>query len=129
MRLFWRRRVLPTPESGQDLLEFLGATSHQLPPPGFWVYALRRADGTVFRAGQTDHLISRLRDHVYAYPQLCTYSLIKARDVHQADVYEALLIDYYQPSENKAGTAEVEALRRRIANSKGGSGLRQRETG
>lgn len=121
MKLF--RGGIPTPEPGQDLLEFLGATSHQL-PHGFWVYALREADGTVFRAGQTDHLISRLRDHIYAFPQFSYYSLLRPRDTHQADLYEAMLIDYYQPAENKAGTARVEELRRKIAQSKGGSGLR-----
>lgn len=128
MRMFRRRRVLPTPESGQDMLEFLGATSHPL-PHGFWVYALREADGTVLRVGQVGedsagNLISRLRDHIYTYPRFSYYSLLRPRDQHQANLYEAMLVDYYQPAENKAGTARVEELRRRIAASKGGSGLR-----
>jgi hypothetical protein len=112
--------------TGQDMLEFLGATRHALPAPGFWVYALHKADGTVFRVGQTEGLISRFRDHLYTYPEFAYYSLLRPRDAHQADLYEAMLVDYYQPEANKAGTADVEALRRRIARSKGGSGLKQR---
>lgn len=127
MRLSWRKA--PEPAPGQDLLEFLGATSHQL-PHGFWVYALRAADGTVLRVGQVGedsagNLISRLRDHIYTFgDRFCYYSLLRPRDAHQANLYEAMLVDYYQPEANKAGTARVEELRRKIAQSKGGSGLR-----
>jgi hypothetical protein len=128
MRLF-RRNALPAPDSGQDLLEFLGATSHQL-PHGFWVYALREADGTVLRAGQVGensagNLISRLRDHIYTYgDRFCYYSLLRPRDQWQADLWEGMLVDWYQPEANVAQTARVEELRRRIANAKGGAGLR-----
>jgi hypothetical protein len=120
----FRRRTIPAEESGQDMLAFLGATVHPL-PQGFYVYALHELNGTVFRVGQSDHLLSRLRDHHYTYGErFHHYSLLHARDEHQADLFEAMLVDYYQPLENKAGTAEVEALRRRIRQSKGGSGLR-----
>lgn len=128
MRLF-RRHTPPAEPSQGDLLEYLGATVHQL-PHGYWVYALHEADGTVFRVGQSDHLISRLRDHIYKFgPRFSYYCLLRVRDEHQADLYEGMLVDFYQPAENKAGTAEVEALRRRIRLSAGGSGLRPRTEG
>jgi hypothetical protein len=127
MRLF--RRSVPAEESGQTLLEFYGATVHPL-PHGNWVYALHEPDGTVFRVGQVGensagNLISRLRDHIYTYgDRFAYYSLLRPRDAHQADTWENSLQDWYQPAECHAGTAEVEALRRRIRQAKGGSGLK-----
>lgn len=132
---FRRRRPPETPAAG-NLLDFYGATQHAL-PRGWWVYALHQADGTVFRVGQTESLISRLRDHIYTFgPRLYFYSLVSCRDAHQADARELALIDWYEEQGivNLAGTAEVEALRRRIRAAKGGSGLKShtkelRETG
>lgn len=141
MRFSWRRTSFSAEESGTDLLNVLapgpatadllthlGATVHPL-PEGWWVYALHEPNGTIFRAGQVGadsvgNLVSRLRDHKYTYgARFKYYSLLKVRDAHQADLYEGMLIDWYQPAECKAGTAEVEALRRRIRLAKGGSGL------
>lgn len=127
--MWFRHRTPPVSPAQGDMLEYLGATKHRL-PEGYWVYALCEADGTVFRVGQSDHLVSRLRDHIYKFgPRFTFYYLVRARDEHQADLYEGMLVDFYQPEENKAGTAEVEALRRRIRLSAGGSGLRPRTEG
>ena len=136
MRFSWHRTSFSAAESGADLLNVLaagpatadllmhlGATVHPL-PEGWWVYALHEPNGTIFRAGQSNSLLSRLRDHKYAYgARFHHYSLLKVRDQHQADLYEGMVIDWYQPAENKAGSAETEALRRRIRQSAGGSGL------
>jgi hypothetical protein len=141
MRFPWRRTSFSPEESGTDLLNVLaagpgagdllthlGATVHPL-PEGWWVYALHEPNGTIFRAGQVSadsagNLLSRLRDHKYTYgDRMAYYSLLRVRDAHQADLYEGMVIDWYQPAECSAGTAEVEALRRRIRQSAGGSGL------
>lgn len=136
MRYPWRRTSFSAEESGTDLLNVLaagpptadlltqlGATVHPL-PEGWWVYALHEPNGTIFRAGKSNNLLSRLRDHKYAYgARFHHYSLLRVRDEHQAYLYEGMVIDWYQPAECSAGTAEVEALRLHIRQSSGGSGL------
>lgn len=127
MTPFWRRNPEPVPvpqppapetvvpeKIARDPLEFLGAEFHGL-PQGCWVYNLHQADGTIFYIGQSENLISRLRDHIYKYgKRLHHYSTISCRDEYQMDLIELFLIDWYQPAENKSGTTEVENLRRRV---------------
>jgi hypothetical protein len=84
---------------------------------GWWVYALGAStDGHVFYVGQTNHLVSRLRDHGYTYRELYDprrVYLIPCDGEGDACIRELTLIDYYQPERNTVGTTEV--LRRRVA--------------
>jgi hypothetical protein len=84
---------------------------------GWWVYALgARTDGHVFWVGISDHLLSRLRDHSYAFKELYDprrVHLIPADNELQACIRQLNLIDFYQPEHNTLGT--VEALRKRVA--------------
>jgi hypothetical protein len=87
---------------------------------GWWVYALGACDederpGHIWYAGQSESLLRRLDDHRRAnldlYDPRRVY-LVKVRDEAQADLYELLLIDYYQPERCSAG--RVEDLRRKV---------------
>lgn len=96
-------------------LQFAGA--RLLPDlSGFWVYALGAAgDGRIWYAGQSESLLRRLDDHRRDYPDLFDWARVwlkPVRDCYQADLYELLLIDFYQPEKNTIGkTAE---LRKRV---------------
>jgi hypothetical protein len=113
-RIFTRTGPAPEPSPRREVtaLEYYGAV--RLPDlSGWWVYALgAKADGHIYRAGQSDNLISRLRDHSYTFKDLWDPEqvwLIRVRDQQQADVREAELIDFYQPETCTAGRrAELE---------------------
>jgi hypothetical protein len=110
----WARRDAPTvplPAARVTALEYYGA---KVMPDysGWWVYALAsRLDMHVFYVGQSDNLISRLRDHSYnpQFRGLLDWRRIYLVPVpHQgrADVVELELIDAYQPEYNKIGRAD-----------------------
>jgi hypothetical protein len=101
-------------------------TQHGL-PVGCWVYVLHQADGTPFYVGQSTSLHARINEHMYTFGgRFHYYSRIPCRDEHQMDVRELFLIDEYESCGlvNLAGTAEIEALRRRVHKATTGSGLR-----
>lgn len=84
---------------------------------GWWVYALGAAtDRHIFYIGQSDHLLSRLRDHSYNYPDLWDprqVFLVPCIGEPEACIRELALIDFYQPERNTLGTTEK--LRARVA--------------
>jgi hypothetical protein len=102
-----RRTVTAAPDRQVSALEFLGA---QLLPDlsGWWVYALGDArDGRIFYVGQSDVLLSRLRDQFYAYRERWDPRrvwLVKVADQAEADLTELLLIRQYEPECNTLGT-------------------------
>lgn len=100
-----RRRAVPAP-AGVSALQFIGASLFP-DTSGWWVYALCDArTGLVFYAGQSDHLISRLRDHSYNYAERFDPARIwvcRVADRAEADLYELLLIRHYDPECNTLG--------------------------
>lgn len=114
----WLRRAQPEPAARPvpTMLEVYGA--RLLPDlSGWWVYALAdRGDRHVFYVGQSDHLLSRLRDHGYTfkdqYDPRQVY-LIPCLGEPEACIRELALIDWYQPERNTLGTTEK--LRARVA--------------
>lgn len=119
--MLWRPRV-PEPAPQVSALQFLGAVL--LPDlSGWWVYALADVrDGAIFYAGQSDHLISRLRDHQYAYAERWDprgVYLMKVADRAQADLYELMLIERYDPECNDVGRRAELARRCRGLNRPG----------
>jgi hypothetical protein len=120
--MLWRPRVPAEPARQVSALQFLGAVL--LPDlSGWWVYALGDvADGHVFYAGQSDHLISRLRDHSYSYRAQfdpARVYLVRVADQAQADLYELMLIERYAPECNSVGRREELAKRCRAQNKPG----------
>lgn len=114
-----RKPVLAEPKREVTALQFLGAVL--LPDlSGWWVYALADVrDGRIFYAGQSDHLISRLRDHQYSYPERWDdrgVYLVRAADQAQADLYELMLIERYDPECNSVGRRDELARRCRAQN-------------
>lgn len=114
-----RPRVPDRPAPQVTALQFLGAVL--LPDlSGWWVYALADVrDGRIFYAGQSDHLISRLRDHQYSYPERWDprgVYLVRAADQAQADLYELMLIERYDPECNDVGRRDELARRARAHN-------------
>lgn len=114
----WLRRApAPAPErKPPTMLEVYGA--RLLPDlSGWWVYALADcADRHVFYVGQSDHLVSRLRDHAYTYrgqydPR--QVYLIPCIGEPEACIRELAMIDFYQPERNTLGTTEK--LRARVS--------------
>jgi hypothetical protein len=110
--MLMKRRPAPEPEPPrrQTPLEFYGA---RLLPPlhGWWVYALedRARPGVIFYVGASEKLVSRLRDHSYAYPERYDPErvwLIPVDGQAQADLVELSLIDHYQPECNTLGRRE-----------------------
>lgn len=84
---------------------------------GWWVYAFADPGGKVWRAGQSNRLYSRWRDHFYTFGTRFTEAdkwLIKVANEAQADLIELVLIDFYQPECNDKGRrADLEAKVRR----------------
>jgi hypothetical protein len=116
----WSRRApVPAPEPERPAPTMLEVYAARLLPDlsGWWVYALGdRADGHVFYAGQSDHLVSRLRDHQYKYPGQYDprrVYLIAVEHEPQACIRQLALIDFYQPERNTLATTEI--LRKRVA--------------
>lgn len=74
---------------------------------GWWVYALCDiGDGHVFYAGQSDHFLSRIRDHSYQFKGQFDPARVwvrKVEDQAEADLYELLLIRRYDPERNTVG--------------------------
>lgn len=129
----FRRRSREEQPVDNDMLTLLAdrwhITQHGI-AIGCWVYVLHQADGAPFRVGQSASWNSRLHEHICNYRgRLHHYSLIPCRDEQQMDVRELLLIDEYEAQGivNLAGTAEIEALRRRVRLSAGGAGLSGKE--
>lgn len=118
MRLLRRTRG-PEPEPARPaptMLEVYGAK--MLPDlSGWWVYALGdAADRHIFYVGQSDHLVSRLRDHQYNYAgqyDPTQVYLIAVIGEPEACIRQLALIDFYQPERNTLGTTDV--LRKRVA--------------
>ena len=116
----WSRRApVPAPEPERPAPTMLEVYAARLLPDlsGWWVYALGdRADRHIFYAGQSDHLLSRLRDHSYnfreQYDPRQVY-LIPCEGEGEACIRELAVIDFYQPERNTIGTTE--ALRKRVA--------------
>ena len=118
-----RRRARPVeaptlPLPRVTALEYHGA---QLLPDlaGFWVYALgSRLDRHVFYVGQSENLLSRLRDHSYQHKDLFDPGqvyLVRVPNQSRADVVELDLINFYQPERNQVGrTADLSQRVRRL---------------
>lgn len=112
-----RRAPRPEPaRSAPTMLEVYGA--RLLPDlSGWWVYALcDLGDGHVFYVGQSDHLLSRLRDHSYTFKDQFDprrVYLVACIGEPEACIRELALIDWYQPERNTLATTEV--LRKRVA--------------
>jgi hypothetical protein len=106
-------------------LEFLHA---QVLPDlsGWWVYALEKDHPVrVAYAGQSAHGLRRLADQVAAHGGLAGDGgtitriwLIPCDDQAQADLFELMLIRFYDPPEQAAGRRED--LERQARNSLGG---------
>lgn len=117
-----RRPRVPAEDKPVSALQFLGAVL--LPDlSGWWVYALADVrDGRIFYVGQSENLISRLRDHGYAYAERfdpARVYLVRAADQAQADLYELTLIERYDPECNRLGRREELAARARAQNKPG----------
>lgn len=111
-----RRAPAPVAAPRPTMLEVYAA--RLLPDlSGWWVYALcDLADGHVFYVGQSDHLLSRLRDHSYNYREQFDHArvyLIPVAGEGEACIRELAMIDFYQPERNTIGTTE--ALHKRVA--------------
>lgn len=79
---------------------------------GRWVYAFadrpgsRWSDGRVWYAGQSDNLWSRWRDHFYRFKERFTEAdkwLVPAANEAEADLFELVMIHFYDPECNDKG--------------------------
>jgi hypothetical protein len=109
----WSRRTVtadPAPAPRVTALEYYGAVLLR-DLSGWWVYALGDiGDGHVFYAGQSENLLSRLRDHAYTFKAQFDPAqvwLVPCASQADADRKELELIDFYQPEHNSAGRTEV----------------------
>ena len=112
MRLRRARQDAPTVPMAAprpSALEYYGA--RMLPDlSGWWVYALGACDdGRIFYVGQSNNLISRLRDWSYQHKDLydpAKVYLIPVGNEARACVVELELIDHYQPERNQVGKTD-----------------------
>lgn len=112
--------TMPLPQAAPRVTALEYYSARLMPDySGWWVYALgARTDGHIFYSGQTDNLISRLRDHSYQHKDLfdpARVYLIPVEHQGRADVVELELIDFYQPERNTVGReADLRGRARRL---------------